>query len=240
MSPRDQGYIEMADPGPDSVVAKFDLHVHTVFSRDAVNRPEVVIRVAKKKGLRGFAVTDHNTVDGLNSFSGEKELIVVPGVEISTGSGHLLGLGIYECPVKGVQLEEAIDFIHQRGGLAVAAHPFSGFKMGMGKALLEGAKVDAVEVFNASNWFPRSNAKARALRVGGKTGGSDAHFPWEVGNGYTYCTKLNPGSWEELLRAIKGGETDGGGHLSSFSERLYGRLKQRFGDFRPQREESLR
>jgi|GEM_PF-12532 len=211
--------------------ARFDLHVHTVYSKDAVNRPEVITRMAKEKGLRGFAVTDHNTVDALGSFSGEHELVVVPGVEISTDLGHLLGLGIYECPKKGVALAEAVDFIHQRGGVAVAAHPFSGFKMGMGKALLKGLRVDGVEVFNASNWVPGSNSKARngAFSALGKTGGSDAHFPWEVGNGFTYSVAGDPDNWEELLKLISSGSTDGSGRLSPLTKRLYWRVRQRLG-----------
>ncbi|MFQ1020364.1 MAG: CehA/McbA family metallohydrolase [Thermoprotei archaeon] len=213
----------------------FDLHVHTVSSKDSVNKPKDIITFAKRKGLSGFAVTDHNTTNGIAAFKDEKEIIVVPGVEISTAVGHLLGLGLFECPAKGVSLEEAVDFIHQRGGLAVAAHPFSGFKMGMGKALERGAKVDGVEVFNASNWFG-SNRKAASLTGFARTGGSDAHFPWEVGNGYTYGGDLESAdSWEDVLSAIRKGGTNGGGRLSPLSRRLIGRVGQRLGLYGNQR-----
>ncbi|HEV51558.1 MAG TPA: PHP domain-containing protein, partial [Thermoprotei archaeon] len=89
-----RGYIEA------NFLRIFDLHVHTVFSEDSVNEPQHIIAFAKRKGLSGFAVTDHNTTKGIAAFKDEKELIVVPGVEISTAVGHLLGLGIFECPAK--------------------------------------------------------------------------------------------------------------------------------------------
>ncbi|MGC8671152.1 MAG: PHP-associated domain-containing protein, partial [Thermoprotei archaeon] len=63
-----------------------------------------------------------------------------------------------------------------------------------------------------------------------RTGGSDAHFPWEVGNGYTYGGDLeNADSWEDVLSAIRKGGTNGGGRLSPLSRRLIGRVGQRLG-----------
>jgi predicted metal-dependent phosphoesterase TrpH len=217
----------------------FDLHVHTFFSKDSVNTPECILKVARIKGLSGFAVTDHDTTEGIGAFGNVKELIVVPGVEISTSFGHLLGLGIFEHPPRLVELREAVDFIHERGGIAVAAHPFSGLRMGMGKVLNEGFGIDGVEVFNASNWFG-SNRRAALLSGFARTGGSDAHFPWEVGNGYTYGGNLNlADNWEDVLKAIKKGDTNGGGKLSPLSRRLMGRIGQKIGLYCHQRQKSI-
>ncbi|ACX52567.1 PHP domain protein [Ammonifex degensii KC4] len=75
----------------------FDLHVHTMASDGAETPAEVVAR-AKSIGLAGIAVTDHDTVAGLAEAleAAKKEnLLVVPGVEISTEEGereiHILG-----------------------------------------------------------------------------------------------------------------------------------------------------
>jgi histidinol phosphatase-like PHP family hydrolase len=45
---------------------KIDLHTHSFFSGDGVSSPEENIASAKAKGLHGFALTDHNTNDGVN------------------------------------------------------------------------------------------------------------------------------------------------------------------------------
>lgn len=76
---------------------RYDLHTHTRAS-DGMNSPAENVRLAKEKGLTGLAITDHDTVAGLQEAmeEGEKQgVIVVPGVEISTRAGgkdiHVLG-----------------------------------------------------------------------------------------------------------------------------------------------------
>ena len=44
---------------------KIDLHTHSFFSGDGVSSPEENIASARAKGLHGFALTDHNTNDGI-------------------------------------------------------------------------------------------------------------------------------------------------------------------------------
>ena len=44
---------------------KIDLHCHSYFSGDGVSSPEQLIHAAKKRGLNGFAITDHNTCDAV-------------------------------------------------------------------------------------------------------------------------------------------------------------------------------
>lgn len=80
-----------------------DLHLHTTAS-DGVMRPAEIVKYAKAKGLQAIAITDHDTIEGLEEGVSEGERIgfeVIPGVEISAkhspGSMHLLGylLDIY-------------------------------------------------------------------------------------------------------------------------------------------------
>ncbi|PYI54384.1 PHP domain-containing protein [Paenibacillus flagellatus] len=75
----------------------YDLHSHTTAS-DGTNAPAVNVRLAKEAGLRGLAITDHDTVAGIAEAAAEGAAIgvdVVPGVEISTVDGgqdiHVLG-----------------------------------------------------------------------------------------------------------------------------------------------------
>ena len=45
---------------------KIDLHSHSHYSGDGVSTLEDMIASAKRKGLHGFAITDHNTCDAVN------------------------------------------------------------------------------------------------------------------------------------------------------------------------------
>ena len=45
------------------------MHIHTMYSRDAFTTPKELVVYAKKRGLDGVAITDHDTIDGLREFS---------------------------------------------------------------------------------------------------------------------------------------------------------------------------
>lgn len=69
----------------------FDLHLHTNYS-DGLFTPEEVVDLAIKRNLNGIAITDHDTVDGIepaieyNKKLGQK-LHIIPGIEF--GSTYL-------------------------------------------------------------------------------------------------------------------------------------------------------
>lgn len=74
-----------------------DLHLHTTAS-DGTMSPSEIVRHAWSNGLQAIAITDHDTIEGLEEGLSEAERIgleFIPGVEISveypTGSMHLLG-----------------------------------------------------------------------------------------------------------------------------------------------------
>ena len=77
-----------------------DLHTHSIYS-DGTSTPEELVGLAVSNGLRGLALTDHDTVEGVEEVRrlGEQAgLVVVSGVEISTTlrqyTLHILGYGI--------------------------------------------------------------------------------------------------------------------------------------------------
>ncbi len=77
-----------------------DLHVHSCFS-DGTYTPTKLAAYAKEKGLKAFALTDHDTVLGIDEAmaAGKTQGIeVIPGIEFSTNYTekdiHVLGLGI--------------------------------------------------------------------------------------------------------------------------------------------------
>jgi hypothetical protein len=178
---------------------RIDPHVHSHFSGDGVSSPEAIIRSAKKAGLDGFALTDHNTCDGCRYLRDKGLLredgeavdgfLVIPGVEISTAEGHLLCLGVWlPNGLKGIPAKEAIAMVRAQNGLAIPAHPYDRMRAGIREAHLDELEMDALEVFNAATALQRHNesAKAYATRRGlPMTAGSDAHYHRAVGRSYT-------------------------------------------------------
>ena len=76
-----------------------DLHTHTTAS-DGTYTPGQLVRLAHDDGLKAVAITDHDTLDGLDEALAEGEKLgieVIPGLEISVEAGlsggiHMLGL----------------------------------------------------------------------------------------------------------------------------------------------------
>ncbi|MBD5483612.1 MAG: PHP domain-containing protein [Lachnospiraceae bacterium] len=76
-----------------------DLHVHSNKS-DGSMSPAELVELAAQKGLRAFALTDHDTIDGLSeamaAAAAYPELEVIPGIELSSeyhGKDiHIVGL----------------------------------------------------------------------------------------------------------------------------------------------------
>ncbi len=176
----------------------FDLHCHSYFSADGVASPEALIAAAKRKGLHGFAMTDHNTCEavdymierGLMRADGQPidGLLIIPGVEVTTDDGHLLCLGAKLPNLKGRPAAEVVERIHEAGGLAVPPHPYDIFRAGIRRAVLDTLEIDALEVFNAATTLHRYNKKAfkyaqeRNLPM---TASSDAHHEDAIGAAYT-------------------------------------------------------
>jgi len=77
---------------------KFDLHLHTNAS-DGTDTPEGLVRHAADQGFSVIAVTDHDTIAGVNPAAEagvQLNIRVIPGVEISAGGVeeiHILGYG---------------------------------------------------------------------------------------------------------------------------------------------------
>jgi predicted metal-dependent phosphoesterase TrpH len=82
------------------MIAKADLHTHTTAS-DGMFRPAENVRLAKEAGLSALAITDHDTVAGVEEAleaGREYGITVIPGMELSTSADgkdiHILGYGI--------------------------------------------------------------------------------------------------------------------------------------------------
>ncbi len=71
-----------------------DLHTHSHYSSDSDISPTQLITEAKKAGLKYIALTDHDSVNGIDEFlnAGKKYNIeTIPGIEIHSEFGEVLG-----------------------------------------------------------------------------------------------------------------------------------------------------
>lgn len=190
---------------------RYDLQVHTNASPCSSTSPERVAATAADAGLDGIAVTDHDTLANVDAVrdAAPDGLDVIPGVEVTTTEGHLLALDVAEAPSRTDPLT-VINQVHEQGGVAVLSHPFDTlrqyFEMDL-DALADA--VDAVEAVNSRCIRRRFNERAAdfaAVHDVAVTGGSDAHFPMEIGRAYT--TVEGDGT---LAEAVRDGRVQPGG-----------------------------
>ena len=100
-----------------------DLHVHSRASLDGRSSVEALIETARTRGLSAITVSDHDLCTPLPDC---KDLFLIPGVEITSANGHILGLFL-DAPIDFAALgkfpppAQAIAAIHASGGLAAEA-----------------------------------------------------------------------------------------------------------------------
>jgi predicted metal-dependent phosphoesterase TrpH len=207
-----------------SDVTRLDLHVHSTYSPDSRLTLEAIVGRLAYAELKGFALTDHNTVRGhaqLRDLAREHpEYLFLPGVEVSTIEGHLLAYGVREAPPPHRPILETLDWIRAQGGEAVPAHPFR-WSHGVGRAVAKSVPVSAIETRNGHN-SEIANLRAEKLaahRNLGATGGSDAHAMKDLGRAYT---EFDPAvtSVDELLENLRKRTTSAQGQSLTLSGRL--------------------
>ncbi|MEI8387761.1 MAG: PHP domain-containing protein [Verrucomicrobiota bacterium] len=194
---------------------RFDLHVHSFFSKDATGSPESLIAAGLASGLSGMAITDHDTCEAHEYLKGHPApagFLVVPGVEVSTAEGHLICLGVTLPFLKGTPAREVIEIVKSAGGVAIPAHPFDRWRAGIRPAVLDTLDLEAIEVFNAAVTSKSYNDKALAYAEGRglkMIAASDAHHSSAVGASTT-AFEMNELTVPALLAAIRrGGQPDG-------------------------------
>jgi len=190
-----------------------DLHTHSKYSMDGNMTIRQISKVVKKMGLGGFALTDHNSVKGHSDLEKLKKsgLLMVPGIEVSSEQGHILGYGISVEIPSGLSVQETVERIIDAGGMPVSAHPYRKVT-GIGEKAVVDADFKVIEAFNGRT-TSRNNRKAVLLAskiAAAVTGGSDAHTPEEIGNGQTIVVEPVE-SVDELLECIRKGGTRAAG-----------------------------
>ncbi len=194
----------------------FDLHVHSHYSYDCKSNPKDIFKVAKKKKLAGLAITDHNDTKFHQKEQSIKGLLVIPGVEISTNKGHVIGLGLSSTIGKKISVIETVEKIIELGGYPIIPHPFDFTRRGIGREL-QYLKGVCIETINGSCPLGRFNKKAKRWAEKNnlpETGGSDAHRLQDIGLAYTVFENEIETA-EELIEAIRKRKSKSrGSHLS--------------------------
>lgn len=176
--------------------------------------------MARKKGLNGVAITDHNTVrGGLESLkvNNDPNFAVIVGSEVeTTDKGDIIGLFLTQ-EIQSREANEVIEEIKQQGGVAMWAHPYREGKNLLPSALIK--QIDVIEAFNAKTLESQNMlAQALAERHGKPVvGASDAHDVIEIGNA---ATLVECSSVDDIREALIKGKTQILGFKLSY-EHLY-------------------
>ncbi|MFC1769341.1 PHP-associated domain-containing protein [Nanoarchaeota archaeon] len=184
-----------------------DFHIHSIYSppsfiKGYASRSSIqdILNIAKSRGLRAIAITDHNNITGsllAHQMAKKMGIIAVPAVEVSSKSGHILAFNVTSQIKMGMTIRETVDKIHDEGGLAICAHPMLPI-VGVGKKHIP--KFDGVERINgrAPKQLPQKLIPENLFY----TGGSDAHTLKEIGN--TLTTFREPiNEIEDILNQLK-------------------------------------
>jgi predicted metal-dependent phosphoesterase TrpH len=188
---------------------KYDLHIHSKYSYDSFLKPDKIIKIAKKRSLKGIAITDHNTIKGgLKALreNKDKEFDLIIGAEIKTDLGDIIGLFLNE-EIKSRRFYEVIDEIKSQDGLTVLPHPYRQHKNP--EKMVD--HVDLIEGFNART-KKIYNDKSCQLAKGFECtviAGSDAHLAFEIGRGLTIVKG-------EIRKSLKTGRTEINGRESNY------------------------
>ena len=191
-----------------------ELHVHSSLSYDGRDPVDLILEQAAAVGLDALAITDHDEIDAsleMVEKAPSYGLIGIPGIEVSSKAGHVLGLGVEKRVAPGLSYEETLTAIREQGGVAVVPHPFQESRHGvMARITREQlAEADAIEVYNSRLITGRANRQAeRFARTRGipMTAGSDAHISEMVGQAVTRVGASDP-SADAILEAIRRGDT---------------------------------
>ena len=184
---------------------KLDMHVHTERSPDAHTRINDLPALIRSKSLDGIAMTEHDRFEP-TSFD---DVIILPGVEVSSADGHIIALGVIEIIPRNLSADETIQRIHNQGGVAIVPHPYD--------PVCECVKLhnltnmpDAVETMNAdalsftiSSYLAKRDARKFNLP---EVGGSDSHIPQTIGDCHTLVNS-DTRSVKDILSAIRAGKT---------------------------------
>lgn len=195
---------------------KGNLHTHSSRSDGSLS-PEEVVGWHVAKHYDFLSITDHNRVTLREDLTVEPPLLFIPGVEISARRNlteyHVVALGVESLPVSpGSDVQEAIDAVNAKGGVAFIAHPYWHDHFLEDLLPLRGHL--GIEIFNTSCWLEINKGHALVhwdglLRRGRLLHGiaaDDSHFAYpDHGRGWIML-KSETLNRTSVLQALKAGQ----------------------------------
>jgi predicted metal-dependent phosphoesterase TrpH len=211
----------------EPVFGTADLHLHTLASDGLIAPRDLVDFVEQNSDIDVIAITDHDEVTSAldaREWAAQRgyRVQVIPGVEVTTLDGHLLGLFIEERPPALTSAMRTAAWVTSRDGLCIAPHPFTRWTHSLPSRplseLVKAGLLAGVEVLNASlaGRASRPRALAFAEQHGvARVGSSDAHMIAMVGLARTRFPGRSP---EEVRRAIEDRTTQPEGRFATPAE----------------------
>jgi len=167
-----------------------DFHVHSWESGDAGGTMEKALDYARRIGLDFIMFSEHNTNAGLTYYGVVQpeypDVLILPGVEWTTYSGHANALGATEwvdhkTGVRGATAEAAIQAYQDQGALFYPTHPTEDvgalclgclWEYDVDPAALDGVEVWTSKLWDAVEFFDEACENgSHAVAIGG----SDDH-----------------------------------------------------------------
>lgn len=192
-------------------MARVDLHTHTRFFHGFAGRPtpfdpigaRLLVAVARARGLDAIALTNHDYFEQFDVSTGG--LTVVPGIEVSTTAGHLLVVGPdppRRTKPHGLTPAEVVELARERGCAVVLAHPFRNSRVADADVAVDAVEVNGKRSASIDRLETLAAGLDRPL-----VGGSDAHYPFEVGRSYT-TIEGDSATPAGIVAALRSGRVD--------------------------------
>ncbi|GGM53519.1 histidinol-phosphatase [Deinococcus arenae] len=203
-------------------VMRMDLHMHTEVSHDCRTPLRDIPGWMLRTNTRVIAVTDHDQQRGGPELQAivrdqglDDRLSVIPGEEVTTSEGELIGLFLQERIPPKLTPEETVREIKAQGGLVLLQHgfdPLKRYRLRPEATERIAADIDIVETFNSRLSRHRWNraaaewARARGLPT---SAGSDAHTLRDIGEAWTETPFRTVHTPAQLLEALREGVVAG-------------------------------
>jgi predicted metal-dependent phosphoesterase TrpH len=208
---------------------KCDLHVHTHHSgmctvpvlkricRESYNDPREVYEVLKRRGMDLVTVTDHDSIDAVESLRHHPDFFLSEEVSCATGHGTHLHMGVYgieerdhaDLQLRRDDLPRLVAYLQERRLLFSINHVFSGLTGARVEADFEDFSRDfpAVETRNGQMLEAANRHAAVFAERHGRisVAGSDAHTLASLG--LTYTAVAGARSAAEFIEGLKKGRS---------------------------------
>ncbi len=201
-------------------VMRMDLHMHTEVSHDCKTALRDIPGWMLRTNTRVIAVTDHDQQRGgpelqqiVRDMGLDDRLSIIPGEEVTTSEGELIGLFLKERIEPKLTPEETVRQIKAQGGLVLLQHgfdPLKRYRLRPEATARIADQIDIVETFNSRlsrhHWNRVAADWGQGLPF---SAGSDAHTLRDIGEAWVETPFRLIHTPADLLGALREGTVAG-------------------------------